>query len=517
MSAAESPAACDSAASPPAQQAEPAPLRTNSGKLRAGALEFVLPARSSSTSASSDEPEVHTPRQSDNGHGDAAPAAAGFGGAAGSRPTPVQDPQRTVFVGGLPPSADVDSLRFFFSALGTVSFVRVRAAAEVARIALSGLTCHHRPQLIRDPQTGRSKRYAFVTFEREPDAASARALGCLNYHGARVTAGGLPPCESDTLCAGKFIDIGPPRLGSSPLVDEPGEGGETAPAAEASSAELLPAIAPRLAMTLPSSFRVFVCNLPREATEAMMVAFFSMFGPVVEFKMVYDPTTGFSKRFGFAGFVHRETADVLKAMKTVTFMNHNISLSKVRPSEADAQGAGQAKGVHAAWDSGGKLPPPIASMIMMQAAQASRYMPMPPPRARSGPPAGGFMPPPYFDLYAAHAQLLASKRTPAWNPSHVRAEPAAAGEPRGVVAGGDAEHAADAAAKQPSAGGPPLGLHEAADVEAEPAAEPSPVPAPPPAEQPSAEQPLSGEAACCDAREPPVAVAMPQPLTAEES
>lgn len=52
-------------------------------------------------------------------------SAASFGGAP---PPRVQDPSRTVFVGGLPPEATEPVLRVFFAPFGTLTSVRVRTA-----------------------------------------------------------------------------------------------------------------------------------------------------------------------------------------------------------------------------------------------------------------------------------------------------------------------------------------------------------------------------------------------------
>lgn len=120
-----------------------------------------------------------------------------------------------------------------------------------------------------------------------------------------------------------------------------------------------------------------------------MVAFFSVFGPVVEFKLCYDGVTGLSKAFGFAGFAHKETADVrtpphcalhrcqarplkflqvLKSMKSVEFAGRTLSISEVRQSDT---GSRDAAGLAAGW--GETMPPAFASMLALQASHQQHY------------------------------------------------------------------------------------------------------------------------------------------------
>jgi hypothetical protein len=132
----------------------------------------------------------------------ASASAASFGGAP---PPRVQDPSRTVFVGGLPPEATEPVLRVFFQPFGTLTSVRVRcAAAAPDGISAAGgfcgaLRCSDAPaaappwlgsaQLISDPRTGRSKGYAFVTFTEEAAAAAVKARGKLDVYGRTVDVG----------------------------------------------------------------------------------------------------------------------------------------------------------------------------------------------------------------------------------------------------------------------------------------------------------------------------------------
>ena len=65
--------------------------------------------------------------------------------------------------------------------------------------------------------------------------------------------------------------------------------------------------------------QVFVGGLPRLTTESDMLRFFSCYGQIDDVKLVLDPRTGMSKRFGFITFADVATAEELKAKKLVNF------------------------------------------------------------------------------------------------------------------------------------------------------------------------------------------------------
>lgn len=69
-----------------------------------------------------------------------------------------------------------------------------------------------------------------------------------------------------------------------------------------------------------------------------MAAFFSAFGAVCEFKIVVDPVTGASRGFGFVAFEHVQSADTLKAMRTIDFFGRTV---RQRPAAAAAAAAVQ--------------------------------------------------------------------------------------------------------------------------------------------------------------------------------
>jgi RNA recognition motif-containing protein len=66
-----------------------------------------------------------------------------------------------------------------------------------------------------------------------------------------------------------------------------------------------------------------------QATEALLAAFFSAFGQVLEFKIVFDPHTGCSRGYGFVAFQHAASADVLKAMRSVDFFGRTVRAAYV--------------------------------------------------------------------------------------------------------------------------------------------------------------------------------------------
>ena len=65
--------------------------------------------------------------------------------------------------------------------------------------------------------------------------------------------------------------------------------------------------------------QVFVGGLPRLSTESDMFRLFSSYGQIDDVKLVLDPRTGMSKRFGFITFADVATAEELKAKKVVKF------------------------------------------------------------------------------------------------------------------------------------------------------------------------------------------------------
>ena len=207
----------------------------------------------------------------------------------------------TVFVGGLPPWGDEASLIYFFGALGPL----------------------HNVKLVRDPHTGMSKRYAFVTFVEPQTAAAVKACQRLDFFGKLVDLGEPAACSGAT-------------GGARAAGDGPGQG--QGPYTRASTGGAPAAAA------VPVSNRVFVGGLPRDATEAQLTQFFGRFGPVVEFRIIYDPLSGHSKGFGFASFVRRADADAVKAKKSVTFMHRtlNVGEAKLNPNNSTANGSSAA-------------------------------------------------------------------------------------------------------------------------------------------------------------------------------
>lgn len=242
-----------------------------------------------------------------------APVASPSGGPPHHRAVGGQDALRTVFVGGLPPWGDEGSIAWFFSALGPLSHVK----------------------LIRDPVTGLSKRYAFVTFLDPATAQGVKACQRLDFFG-------------------KLVDLGEPAAaaGGQPGGRPPG-GGHRQHGGHRGTG--LRAGAPAAA-SVPVSHRVFVGGLPRDATEAQLTQFFGRFGPVVEFRIIYDVVTGQSKGFGFASFVRKADADDMKARKTVVYANRPLNLGEARLSAANAHaGGGEDAGAPGPGGDGGRV------------------------------------------------------------------------------------------------------------------------------------------------------------------
>lgn len=118
--AGDEPVAARSEAEAPAE-VSPGPPST---RLRSTASPFVLPPPRNGDAASAAAEAAEGAPSSQKSDGGSRSSGAFF-----------QDPRRTVFAGGLPPTAEPISLRFYFSAFGRVQHVRVRARIA-ARTAL---------------------------------------------------------------------------------------------------------------------------------------------------------------------------------------------------------------------------------------------------------------------------------------------------------------------------------------------------------------------------------------------
>jgi len=100
--------------------------------------------------------------------------------------------------------------------------------------------------------------------------------------------------------------------------------------------------------------RVFVGNIPYDATEDQLAEIFSKVGPVVEFRLVYDKQTRQQKGYGFCEYRDAETA--LSAMRNLqnveccgrslrvdwadNELRHQEGLQKVLSVAAGSQGVG---------------------------------------------------------------------------------------------------------------------------------------------------------------------------------
>jgi len=116
------PAAGDEPVAASSEAAAEAPAEVSPGppstRLRSTACPFVLPPPRNGDAASAAAEAAEAAPSSQESDGGSRSPGPGF---------LVRDPRRTVFVGGLPPTAEPDSLRFYFSAFGRVQHVRVRA------------------------------------------------------------------------------------------------------------------------------------------------------------------------------------------------------------------------------------------------------------------------------------------------------------------------------------------------------------------------------------------------------
>lgn len=80
--------------------------------------------------------------------------------------------------------------------------------------------------------------------------------------------------------------------------------------------------------------RIFVGNLPYQATESELTDLFAQFGTVVSAKIVKDVNTGASKGFGFIEMSTKEEGEsAIRELNGKSLRNRVLNVSVARPRE----------------------------------------------------------------------------------------------------------------------------------------------------------------------------------------
>lgn len=203
-----------------------------------------------------------------------------------------------VFIGGISWQAQESDLSEFFSQYGTVTDSKI----------------------IRDPLTGKSKGYGFVTFATEAIASSVKQIGFVELLGRKCQVGDAVRGIGRSRETG---NSGPPSGAGSGGPQHPVGSTSQLPypisaSANNSSQQSLPPAA-------PAERRVFVGGLPRQLNESSLHCFFSQWGPVSDAKIIYDSKRT-SKGYGFITFLEAQTAALVKSYRTVQYMGRVMNV-----------------------------------------------------------------------------------------------------------------------------------------------------------------------------------------------
>ena len=86
--------------------------------------------------------------------------------------------------------------------------------------------------------------------------------------------------------------------------------------------------------------RLFVENLPFNATESDLRTHFAQAGGVISVNMMVDPKTGRSRGFSFVDMDSKESASkVIEMFHAKNFQGRNLNINEARPREERPPGA----------------------------------------------------------------------------------------------------------------------------------------------------------------------------------
>ncbi|KAJ9120920.1 hypothetical protein QFC22_002855 [Naganishia vaughanmartiniae] len=143
---------------------------------------------------------------------------------------------------------------------------------------------------------------------------------------------------------------------------------------------------------LQTTKTVFVANIPFDVTEEQLASIFGEVGPVQEFVLKFDQTTGKAKGFGFCHYLDHETAlSAVRNLQEVVVNGRNLRV-ELSPDEPYKPRTGPpAPGNRGG---GGGFQPPQQGMGMNGPDMGFGNRPPGPPGFGGGGGQGGFTPPP---------------------------------------------------------------------------------------------------------------------------
>ncbi|KAL6531263.1 hypothetical protein OROHE_014332 [Orobanche hederae] len=182
---------------------------------------------------------------------------------------------RRVYVGGLPPSANEQSVATFFS------HVMSAIGGNTA-----GPGCRHCRDAVVNVYINHEKKFAFVEMRSVEEASNAMALDGIIFEGAPVKVR-RPSDYNPSLAATLGPSVPNPNLNLAAVGLSPGSSGG-----------------------LEGPDRVFVGGLPYYFTEAQIRELLESFGPLRGFDLVKDRETGNSKGYAFCVYQDLSVTDI---------------------------------------------------------------------------------------------------------------------------------------------------------------------------------------------------------------
>jgi splicing factor U2AF subunit len=177
---------------------------------------------------------------------------------------------RRVYVGGLPPSANEQTIATFFShALAAIGGNTAGPGNAVVNVYIN-----------------REKNFAFVEFRTVEETSNAMALDGIMFEGVQVRVR-RPNDYNPAAAASLGPSVPNPNLNLSAIGLTPGG---------VSSAD--------------SHDRIFVGGLPYYLTEDQCRELLGSFGPIKSFDLVKDRETGKSKGYGFVVYIDNAITDI---------------------------------------------------------------------------------------------------------------------------------------------------------------------------------------------------------------
>jgi RNA recognition motif-containing protein len=87
--------------------------------------------------------------------------------------------------------------------------------------------------------------------------------------------------------------------------------------------------------------KLYVGNVPFQATEQELTEFFAKIGEVESAKIIVNMQTGQSRGFGFVEMVSQEDANkAISDLNGTTFMDKNIVVNEAKPQKPRERGGG---------------------------------------------------------------------------------------------------------------------------------------------------------------------------------